>query len=295
MIKKFILLTLLIFVSACASTTDYGSSPKSKEEIKDNLNNNSEINYKIISKNPNKIKRGLFGKSYIKKGYNKKSLKHIYNIIEDPTGSAPTNLVERFELRPEDCSKQRHGNKSNENDCITGRTRIEIYQTDKKHIRKSQLKKKDLEYWYQWYIYFSDEFHLSENANQGSYLGQFLTGDWGESGQGPSFFCSESNGKFNCLGAEIGDKKNLKNKWHKITYNIRWSTKNTGFVKLFHNDKLIRELTDITTLNRDRVMLKYGIYRSPVFSSGPVEGNLPDKTVVYYSGFKVAKDKKDLD
>jgi hypothetical protein len=41
-------------------------------------------------------------------------------------------------------------------------------------------------------------------------------------------------------------------------------------------------------------MLKYGIYRGPVFSSGPVEGNLPDKTVVYYSGFKVAKDKKDL-
>ena len=50
-----------------------------------------------------------------------------YQIVEDVTGSAPTKLIERFEVRPGDCAANRWG----WDDCATDRERSELSQKNK--------------------------------------------------------------------------------------------------------------------------------------------------------------------
>lgn len=58
---------------------------------------------RIISRDPNEIRRGNLPKVQFQVGGNGENiLPHSYGVITDPTGNAPTKSVERFELRHRD-------------------------------------------------------------------------------------------------------------------------------------------------------------------------------------------------
>ena len=71
---------------------------------------------------------------------------HGYQIVEDPTGEAPTALVERFEVRPGDC-----GVNSGWNDCATDRERSELSQKGDRNPAGST-------YWYGWSIFVPNDY-----------------------------------------------------------------------------------------------------------------------------------------
>ena len=242
-------------------------------------------NYEVISKNPGKIKRGAFGKPY----KTKVKGKHTYNIIKDPTGNAPTKLVERFELRGrEDCANIRHGTGYHyTTDCMSGRTRIELTQSSKYWIKKTRLKKKDKEMWYRWYIYFPKDYVSMDKLSP--YLGQFLQKNFGAGGGIPFPSCAEVREKLVCRGEILVSEKDLRGKWHKIEVNVLWSTKNTGFIKIFVNDELKISDSNIKTVIKDRVMFKYGIYRVPEWNVIYGPDFVLQKQVVYYSGVRVSR------
>jgi len=246
-------------------------------------------NYEVISKNPGKIKRGAFGKPY----KTKVKGKHTYNIIKDPTGNAPTKLVERFELRGrEDCAKTIFEKGYDyTTDCMSGRTRIEITQNSKYHIKKTRLKKKDKEMWYGWYIYFPKDYVSMDKLSP--YLGQFLQKKFGGGG-GPFPSCAEVREKLVCRGEILVSEKDLRGKWHKIEFNILWSIKNSGFVKIYYNDELKISDTNFSTLFSDKVMFKYGIYRVKDWVVNYGSDFVLQKQVVYYSGVRVSSTREGL-
>jgi hypothetical protein len=78
------------------------------------------------------VDRGSFGP--FERSLNNKT--YGYEVVDDPTGSAPTLMVERFEVRPVDCSAN-----SVWSDCKTDRERSEL-------IQKGILESKSSNYWY---------------------------------------------------------------------------------------------------------------------------------------------------
>ena len=247
-------------------------------------------NYEVISKSPGKIKRGAFGPAY----KTKIKGKHTYNIIKDPTDNAPTKLVERFELRGrEDCVSSKHGTGYHATtDCMSGRTRIEISQSKKYHIKKTRLKKKDKEKWYGWYIYFPKDYVWMDKM--GVYLGQFLGMNYDEGMGLPFIAFTEVKGRLICMGEILISEKDLRGKWHKIEVNVLWSTKNTGFIKIFVNDELKISDSNIKTVIKDRVMFKYGIYRVPEWNVIYGPDFVLQKQVVYYSGVRVSRNREGI-
>ena len=66
---------------------------------------------------------------------------HGYTVIDDPTGSAPTPQVERFEVRPGDCGANRGWN-----DCTSDRERSELSERGGRNPVGST-------WWYGWSLY----------------------------------------------------------------------------------------------------------------------------------------------
>ena len=102
------------------------------------------------------------------------------------------------------------------------------------------------------------------------------------------------NGKFMSFGDTIIEKDKLKNKWHKIEFHIRWSIKDDGFVKIYHNDKLKSETKDFITMQKDYVFAKYGIYNSKNnFILYPSDYDFPDQTI-YFAGYSMSTKRENL-
>ena len=64
------------------------------------INFNSVLAKDYVSKNPNYLKRGLVKKVSLTKLKNKEA----YQVIKDPTGTSPIELVEMFSPKKGDCS-----------------------------------------------------------------------------------------------------------------------------------------------------------------------------------------------
>lgn len=72
------------------------------------------------------------------------STSHGYNIVKDPTGSAPTEEVERFEVRAGDCSQD-----SVWSDCKNNRERSEVASPRMRFIGNEEK--------YTWYMYVPED------------------------------------------------------------------------------------------------------------------------------------------
>jgi hypothetical protein len=88
------------------------------------------------------IDRGSFG--FFDRSLNNKS--YGYQVVDDPTGTAPTAKVERFEVRRGDC-----GFDSGWSDCKNDRERSELSQQKPRENPGSS-------YWYGWSIYFPSDY-----------------------------------------------------------------------------------------------------------------------------------------
>jgi hypothetical protein len=226
-----------------------------------------------------------------------------YRVVKDPTGKAPTEHVEIFEVRNGDCASDGHWS-----DCANDRERSELSGSKDNYPGS--------EFWYGWYIYVPrnyvniyptktalGQFHqksshpvwMFQNSNGGLYLDQQVHG---------------STEKY----YKLLDKDELRGKWHQIKLHIKWSRNNDGFFYVWVNGKQKVKYNG-QTMDASQVYFKYGVYRSFLrrykaekqsewLMSLPKNAEIPDyenipkvkvpTQIVYYSNVRRSNDEAGL-
>ena len=211
------------------------------------------------------------------------STSHGYNVIKDPTGSAPTEYVERFEVRPGDCSQD-----SIWSDCKNARERSMIKSNIGSFLGHEEK--------YSLYMFVPEDW---KDINPASNMyGQFyqphksgINGD----GQPLMGVMLTSRGLYieNFIkfykNSPTYDIKELKGKWTKIEFHVKWmddsdSGNSDGFYKIYINGDLFDEFHGNTAsrYGLDQLRFKYGNYR---FNLNNISSPLPTQ-VVYYANVK---------
>ena len=224
-----------------------------------------------------------------------------YTIKEDPTGTSPFNIIEDFSPIKGSCGTAGHFWKENKvkigegtTDCNSNRLRLELAMN--KDIRTG---KKAKELWVSYYFYVPDTPDNFTDPLLQPYITQFY-GSNKKSGQNrggyaPQFSASIYNGKLSIGGTPAIDKENLKGKWHKVEWHVRYSKKIDGFVKVYVNDELKVNRTGFQTSKHSHVEIKYGSYSHPEYTNGvyPEGYQFPSHTI-YFAGFSIEKDRNKL-
>ena len=186
---------------------------------------------------------------------------YSYQVVQDPTGSAPTQLVERFELREGDCFSA--------SDCSTDRERAEISIADAASYAE--------EAWYQMYLYVPEGFHV---RNTYSHVGfnfhtNYRDGRWRDTALiTPIMGGTESVARHYAMvyNGQRRERLFLKpylamvGRWTKIELHSKWHE--DGFHRFFYNDELVYDYRGYT-LGADAASpfrLQYGIYRGSIES-----------------------------
>ena len=256
-----------------------------------------------LSKDPNYINRGfLWGKTSVANFKKKELNRHNYRIIKDPTGTSPFDIVESFSPRAGDCGSQNHGSgkksgkeiRDGVNDCNSGRLRLEIGDNWDNRIKKSTVKNKSSERWFGYYIFIPEDFSTDKLFNP--YITQFYGySKKQKGGHSPEFATSiNRNREIISSGSIIVDKEDLKGKWHKIEYHIKWSTKEDGFIKIYHNGKLKSVRENFVTLRHDFITVKYGTYSHKEYVTPYPSGYQFPGHTIYYSGVSISKKREKL-
>jgi len=210
--------------------------------------------------------------------YKKRTLNNTsygYQIIDDPTGSAPATKVEKFEVRSGDCSYS-----STWNDCKTDRERSEI--NTNQHTGEK---------WYTWSIYFPKEFKTVGPALVAA--GQFY-----QPKVGPAYMFMVDEQGYSLFKIPMDynyliNSEDLKGKWHKIEMHARWSNSSDGFIKIWVNGEKKVDNKGKTTSHRF-VYFKYGIYRMNVSEYQETYGKEIPTQIIYFSNVKMAKSREGL-
>ncbi|MCW4630717.1 MULTISPECIES: polysaccharide lyase [Marinomonas] len=211
-----------------------------------------------------------------------------YQVIEDVTrtaiiNSAPTKLIEKFEVHPGDC----YWNKG-WNDCEQDRERSELSEQKKTTPAGSDA-------WYGWSIYFPEDFpnvYPTKTA-----LGQFH-----QANSHPIWMFQNGRGGYHLDDHISGTKKNyelineadLRGRWHKIEVHARWEKDDSGVFQVWVNGEQKVDYQG-PTMDADIVYFKYGVYRS--FLSRYKQArqlNAVPPQIVYYSNVKRGKNRASL-
>lgn len=212
-----------------------------------------------------------------------------YQVITDPFGNAPSNLVERFEWRNGDCLGVF--------DCNTYRARVEILGDGGQDGEES---------WYRWSIYIPENFQAD---GLGEIYGQF------KAGPDDMLFIEILGGRQSVkrlrASVRLNDWKHfnlaqytdLIGKWTEITIHTKWGQE--GFHHFYINRKLINTYVGATCRSGDKLTFKYGIYgsQSPElfsdFMSYPEnrskypmlisKGEFPDRVIFYSNVHKASR------
>jgi len=210
-----------------------------------------------------------------------------YTIIPDPTGTAPTAMVERFEVRDGDCAFDGYWS-----DCATDRERSELTQPKYSPNRFSN----GSETWVGWWIYFPEGFESGDPASVN--IGQFHEA----SGSGVSNMFKASYGGYyfdNHLPSNsdlitLIPREEAIGRWHRIELHVRWSRKSDGFFEVYVNgDRKVNY--HARTMRTNQVYFKYGIYRSHIdrfYKAKP--GELMPTQIVYFAGVKAGETRADI-
>jgi len=168
------------------------------------------------------VDKGDFGP--FKRSLNTKS--YGYVVMDDPTDSAPLPLVEKFEVRPGDCSQD-----GGWSDCTNDRERSELLEEAKDNYPGD-------EYWYGWHLYFPDDYpnvYPTKTA-----LGQFH-----QDKSHPVWMFQNSSGGYHLDDQVGGDGTKDKN----------------GFLRVWVNGESKVDYQG-QTMDAERLYFKYGVYRS---------------------------------
>jgi hypothetical protein len=204
---------------------------------------------------------------------------HGYEVIPDPTGSAPTELVEKFEVRPGDC----FGN-AEWNDCYEDRERSELSASTNNGF--------GTEYWYGWWIYVPKDYvnvHPTKVA-----LGQF------HQRNGPPAFMFQNHTGGLMVDKNFGNSfqrekilsdDELRGTWNQIEVHAKWGR--DGFFAVYANGELKRVFEGVTA--NKPIYFKYGLYRSFLkrYKVLAKVNEVPTQ-IVYYSNVRRARTREGL-
>ena len=229
------------------------------------------------------IDRGSFGQ--FNRSLN--TTNYGYLVIKDPTKTAPTEIVEAFEVRQGDCSSN-----SGWSDCKNDRERSELSQ---RH-RKFESTYSGDEYWYGWSIYFPIDY-------PNIYPTKVALGQFHQRSSHPVWMFQNSDGGYYLDDQVHGytrryykliDDKNLRGKWHRIELHVKWAKDKNGFFVVWADGKKKINYKG-QTMDAYRVYFKYGIYRSFMsrYKNKNHTNNVPTQ-VVYFSNVKRGKSREDL-
>ena len=226
------------------------------------------------------LDRGDFGA--FMRSLNKKS--YGYTVVNDPTGRAPASKVERFEVRPGDCSRNRGWD-----DCKKDRERSELSER-RKSTGHGQEK------WYGWSIYVPKDwtnvwptkvalgqFHqakshpiwMFQNSNGGLFLDQQISG--------------RSDRYYALLSAA-----QLRGNWNRIEVHAKWSRNENGFFRVYVNGTKKVDYSG-RTMTASAVYFKYGVYRSYMsrYKNQTGSSTVPGQ-IAYYANVKRARNRNGL-
>ena len=222
------------------------------------------------------IDRGNFG-------HMKRSLSHTsygHEVIQDPTNKAPTDQVERFELRHGDCSSNQTWS-----DCNNDRERTELSQQGNNRYGSSS--------WYGWYFYVPKSY-------KNIYPVKVALGQFHQRSESPVFMFQNSSGGLvidrQANGWSMEKKRvikrdELRGKWHRIEVHAKWTRNETGFFRVFVNGQEKYNYQGKTA--KKGTYFKYGIYRS--FVSRYLGENKIPTQVIYYSGVRKGTNRQSLE
>lgn len=176
---------------------------------------------------------------------------HGYTVIDDPTGSAPTPQVERFEVRAGDCSANRGWN-----DCTSDRERSELSERGTRNLEGST-------WWYGWSLYvpaatpnvYPTKLALGQFHQEGSHVVWMF-----QNGRGGYHLDDQVNGRTRRYH-ELIPQAGFRGRWHRIEVQAHWSTGDDGFFRVWVNGEQKVNYTG-RTMTAERVYFKYGVYRS---------------------------------
>lgn len=178
---------------------------------------------------------------------------HGYRVVEDPTGLAPTPQVERFEVRPGECGRNRGWD-----DCATDRERSELGQVRGSRIAVST---EDSEAWYGWFFYLPPR-HPNVHPTK-AVFGQFH-----QTGSHPVFMFRQTGAGLildNQIDKTRSDllipDEDLRGHWHRLEIHARWSRAPDGFFRVYVDGVQRSDYAGVTA-SADEIYLKYGVYRS---------------------------------
>ena len=127
------------------------------------------------------------------------------------------------------------------------------------------------------------------------FYGSNKRGGQNRGGYAPQFSASIYNGKLSIGGMPAIDKENLKGKWHKVEWHVRYSKKMDGFVKVYVNDELKVNRTGFQTSKHSHVEIKYGSYSHPEYTNGVYpEGYQFSSHTIYFAKFSIANKRSKL-
>lgn len=240
---------------------------------------------KVISTNPNYLRRGNMKKDFFR--HNEKdrtrtspTLPWSYNIIKDPTSTAPTKYVERFELRDRD-----YWTVGWDGDAAD-KHRVEIMGDA---VRYGD------EHFYEWNIYIEDNF--LQGMDDESTCGPNIYEPVGNNGQTvvqfhirgyrPSVYRMTTtlyNGKKRKV-YRIAEYSDIVNRWVNIKWQVKWHH-TEGYHRIWVDGKEKVSVSGYTLgKNSDTANIKYGMYRNGVKKwEGLNPGKKTPTKYILYSG-----------
>ena len=217
---------------------------------------------------PVAAERGTFG--HFDRSLN--TTPHGYTIIPDPTGTAPTESIERFEVRSGDCGANRGWN-----DCETDRERSELSERGGRNPSGST-------WWYGWSFYVPSDFPNIYPAKVA--LGQFHQEKahvvWMfQNDRGGLHLDDQVDGRTRRYHPLITEE-DLRGRWHRIEVQARWSPDDDGYFRVWVNGSQKVDYAG-RTMTAKRVYFKYGLYRSFIsrFRDATGEHAVPTQTVLF--------------
>lgn len=196
-----------------------------------------------------------------------------YAVVPDPTGSAPTPEVERFEVRPGDC-----GANSGWNDCATDRERSEL----------GEKGTETGEAWYGWSLYvpadtvnvYPTKVDLGQFHQHGAHVIWMFQNDAG------GYHLDRHVPKPAKMYVELIPKGGLRGRWHRIEVNARWTSGPDGFFRVWVDGVKKADYRG-QTCTTCTVYFKYGLYRSFLSRYERAKGTdeVPAQ-VVYYANVR---------
>lgn len=226
------------------------------------------------------VNRGSFGE--FMRSLNTTS--YGYQVVDDPTGSAPTSMVERFEVQPGDCSAAYGWS-----DCKNDRERSELSERHKSWTRGTTK-------WYGWSFYVPEDFINIFPTK--TVLGQFH-----QEGSHPVWLFQHANYGFfldkQVFGRTRGfykliEENDLRGKWHRIEVHAKWTKKDDGFFKVWVNGEQKFDYSG-QTMTATATYFKYGIYRAFLSRYKRLTGSdeVPGQ-IVYYANVRRASSREGI-